>query len=106
MLSKAKEPLQYASGYTLDLYCDHFDGPASPSVDSPDGRHTWNEFPHTFGGETFGECLRQAMDRGWIIRRATRTATCPKCKTARTCPCCAGECRKGSGNVGRRHATH
>jgi hypothetical protein len=63
----------YAAGYSLDLYCD--------------GRnewHGWNEFPHQFFGETFGECAKLARKRGWVIHRSTRTATCPKCAKTRT----------------------
>lgn len=73
------EPIQYASGYTLDLYCDHWGGPNSPTNTRPDGVHSWSEFPHTFTGETFDYCARVARRRGWVIRRRTRTATCPKC---------------------------
>lgn len=64
--------IQYASGYTLDLYCDH----SSP-------RHGWGEFPHQYTGETFGECARRARRVGWIIRTEARTATCPKCSEKR-----------------------
>ena len=61
------EPLPYASGYTLDLYCDH---------SNPD--HRWNSFPHTFHGETFWQCAQEARAKGWVIHR-DRTATCPIC---------------------------
>jgi hypothetical protein len=30
--------------------------------------HGWNEFPHQYSGETFGECAAVARKRGWIIR--------------------------------------
>jgi hypothetical protein len=60
-------PNLYAGGYSLDLYCDH------ANTD-----HGWNEFPHNFYGQTFGECAKAARQTGWTIRR-TRTATCPKC---------------------------
>lgn len=66
------ELCQYASGYALDLYCDH-----------NNSRHGFDEFPHTFTGETFGECVKSARRRGWVIRTATRTATCPKCSGKR-----------------------
>ena len=79
MLSRAREPSQYASGYTLDLYCDYFDGQNNPTSASPDGYHGWNEFPHTFTGETFRECAADARKAGWKIHRQTRTATCPHC---------------------------
>jgi hypothetical protein len=68
---RAKEPTNYASGYTLDLYCDR-----EPNDFNP---HGWDEFPHQFTGETFGQCASEARRRGWIIRPSDRTATCPKC---------------------------
>lgn len=60
-------PMQYASGYTLDLYCD--------SVNL----HSFREFPHIFNGEKFSECVEQARRFGWVVRTNSRTATCPKC---------------------------
>lgn len=60
--------MQYASGYSLDLYCDR-----------ESSKHRHAEFPHGFVGETFGECAREARQNGWIIRTDARTATCPKC---------------------------
>jgi hypothetical protein len=66
--TKCAVPTQYASGYALDLYCDH---------DNP--RHPWNWFPHQFTGETFAHCAKVARRVGWIIHTKTRTATCPKC---------------------------
>lgn len=68
----ADEPMCYASGYSLDLYCDH----VNP-------RHGYAEFPHTFTGETFAECARPARKRGWRFHYKSRTATCPKCTGAR-----------------------
>lgn len=65
-------PMQYASGYTLDLYCDH-----------SNERHGFDEFPHQYTGETFGECAKEARRNGWIIRSGARTATCPKCSGKR-----------------------
>ncbi len=60
--------MQYASGYSLDLYCD-----------AP-GNHDFNDvFPHQYVGETFAECVKQAKKYGWKIHYKTRTATCPKC---------------------------
>lgn len=79
MLERAKEPMQFASCYTLDLYCDHWGGPNSPTNTTPDGVHAWTEFPHTFTGQTFGYCAARARKRGWILHLATQTATCPKC---------------------------
>jgi len=61
-------PMHYASGYTLDLYCDHINP-----------RHPFNAFPHTFVGETFAECARQARAKGWDVHHRDRTATCPIC---------------------------
>lgn len=66
--TRLANPLLYASCYSMDLYCDH----ASEA-------HGFDEFPHTFTGETFGECARQARRRGWVFHKAARTATCPKC---------------------------
>jgi hypothetical protein len=63
-------PLQYASGYRLDLYCDR--------ATRADGVHSFGEFPRIFTGETFAECARHARAAGWVIHRATRTATCPR----------------------------
>ena len=64
--------LQYASGYSVHLYCDHWCG-------TVDEWHSWNEFPHQFIGETWGDCAAQARKHGWLIHTKTRTATCPKC---------------------------
>ena len=77
----SKDPTQFAGGYTLDLYCDHWSGPIAGAerLDTPDGYHSWTEFPHTFIGETWGQCAQAARRRGWVIHRNTRTATCPKC---------------------------
>lgn len=78
----------YAAGYSLDLYCDNADAdPNTPrnilaGTGRPrpnDGVHGWAEFPHTYTGETFGECAREARDRGWLINARTRKALCPKC---------------------------
>lgn len=66
------EPMQYSSGYTLDLYCDQWNG-------APDETHGYSGYSGQFAGETFGHCARQARKLGWIIRPYTRTATCPKC---------------------------
>jgi hypothetical protein len=73
-----RQPTQYAGCYSLHLYCD---GGTQDSM--PDGVHTFDEFPHEFTGETFGECAGQARKRGWKIYRKTRTATCPKCSGSR-----------------------
>lgn len=63
---------QYASGYSLDLYCD-----------KDNVKHSHLEFPHTYVGETFGECAKEARKNGWVIHRKTRTATCPKCNRSK-----------------------
>lgn len=73
MPERMKDPTQFASGYTLDLYCD------TDYVRGDTNKHAWNEFPHQFMGETLGECARAARRRGWIVRTMDRTATCPKC---------------------------
>lgn len=67
------KPLHYASGYSLDLYCDQPNqGEAT--------KHSWFEtYRETFVGETFADCARQAKKTGWKIHRKTRTATCPYC---------------------------
>lgn len=62
-------PIQYASGYSLDLYCDQR---------TSDWSHNAG-FPVTFTGESFGDCAKQARAQGWKIHRQTRTATCPRC---------------------------
>lgn len=70
---------QYASGYSLDLYCDTYPASSEHSSTTCDGVHAWNEFPHQYAGETFMECANQARKDGWKIHKKTRTATCPKC---------------------------
>lgn len=77
-LFRSADPTQYASGYTLDLYCDHL-SPRDFSAGIRDTIHRWDEFPHQFMGETFAECAQQARRRGWAIHQHDRTATCPKC---------------------------
>jgi hypothetical protein len=71
-VEKLIEPVQYASGYQLDLYCDH-----------DNGRHPFNAFPSTYLGETFAECAAHARADGWAIHYRTRTATCPLCTVMR-----------------------
>lgn len=68
------QPLQYADCYSLNLYCDHFA--------SADGWHAHGSQPAQYTGNSFAECARQARRAGWVIHRATRTATCPKCSKA------------------------
>lgn len=72
MKRKQDQPMHYASGYTLDLYCDHF----NPG-------HPLGASPYQFYGQTFAECAKQARDKGWVIHRKTRTATCPLCNPRR-----------------------
>lgn len=62
--------MQYASGYSLDLYCDQ--GRGVPA-------HPWDKGEATFFGETFAECSKEARKAGWRIFRTTRTARCPAC---------------------------
>lgn len=76
MNNRSDDPMQYASGYTLDLYCDHW-------LSSADEHHEWREFPHQITGESWGEVSQKARKRGWIIHVSTRTATCPKCSGKR-----------------------
>lgn len=83
MNKRSPNPVQYASGYTLDLYCDHWSGPNSMTNEMADGIHSWTEFPHTFTGETWSECAKKARKRGWVIHNSNRTATCPKCSNNR-----------------------
>lgn len=64
--------MQYAAGYYLDLYCERVNV-----------EHAFDEFPHQFYGETFGECAKEARSRGWVIKKPTRTAVCPKCSGKR-----------------------
>lgn len=63
------EEMQYASGYSLDLYCRKCCGPM-------------NLRPSTYFGETFSECAKQARQDGWKIYTRARTALCPKCGKA------------------------
>jgi hypothetical protein len=72
---KVIDPMQYASVYTLDLYCDR-------QICPMDSWHSFHEFPHQFTGDTFAECARIARKLGWKIHHRTRTATCPKCARA------------------------
>lgn len=68
ILTKHKEPIQFASGYSLDLYCKYI---------NPD--HVAAEFPAKFFGETFKDCKLDAIRDGWAIEVGERLATCPKC---------------------------
>lgn len=72
MKTKLKTPTMYASGYSLDLYCDH-ENDAHPK--GPVYPMRMKEF----FGETFADCARQARAAGWKVRKKTRTATCPCC---------------------------
>lgn len=73
MPKRMDNPTNYASGYTLDLYCD------SEYLAGDLNKHGWNEFPHQFMNETFRKCAAEARRRGWVIHQSDRTATCPKC---------------------------
>ena len=66
-LTPLPQPITYASGYSLDLYCKWL------TAD-----HKFDEFPHQYTGEHGPEVFRRARQRGWIIHK-DRTATCPKC---------------------------
>lgn len=63
---KLQNPLHYASGYSLDLYCDT----------DADGCFEMG----MFYGQSFADCARAAKAKGWAIHRKTRTATCPNCR--------------------------
>ena len=67
MAARAKDPLHYAAGYSLDLYCDR-------AVESWKHRHC-----SSFYGQTFGQCAKDARAEGWVIHK-DRTATCPVCR--------------------------
>lgn len=64
---KRADPTPYASGYSVDLYCDE---------DLPEWLHPQSQ---SFAGESLRDCLAQARRRGWVIHKETRTATCPLC---------------------------
>ena len=68
MSKLSKNPCEYSSGYSLNLYCKW-----------ENEEHDFQEFPHEYDSETFGECAKAARNRGWIIHR-NRLATCPKCR--------------------------
>lgn len=67
------DPLQYANGYTLDLYCDQ---------KAPWHRYNDGGNQASYGGESFSDCAKQAQADGWSIHRKKRTATCPECSRA------------------------
>ena len=56
-----------ASGYSLDAYCKW----SNPY-------HSFQEFPHSFYGNTKADCKKQARRRGWQLHH-DGYATCPKC---------------------------
>lgn len=64
---RVPDPIQYASGYSLDLYCDQDKHP--PAIGT---------YMETFTGETFGQCARDARRKGWVIHK-DQTSTCPFC---------------------------
>lgn len=64
---RIENPLRFAGGYDLHLYCDH-----------ASDEHDLLEFPHEFYAETGAECRREAREKGWKINQ-DGTATCPKC---------------------------
>ena len=67
--------------YTLDLYCDNYFSNALTPV--RDTVHGFQEFPHQYTGETFGQCVKQARAHGWIVNRDKSHALCPKCSGKR-----------------------
>ena len=63
---RVKNPLQYAAGYTLDLYCDQNLKP-------------WeHNYEVSIYAQTFSQCAKEARRRGWKIHKDD-TATCPHC---------------------------
>lgn len=71
MTARRTNPLTYAAGYTLNLYCDQ-------------NKQEWDhQTMGEFYAETFGECAKSARQRGWVIHK-DRTATCPTCNRKAT----------------------
>ena len=56
------------AGYSMDLYCEN------PTATAE------------FYGETWGDCVRQARDRGWKISRDGTRCWCPECSGKRAKP--------------------
>lgn len=70
---RIKNPLNYAAGYTLHLYCDR---------DIP---YYWeHQSNEPFYAESFKACAKEARRKGWVIRLRDRTATCPVCTGKRS----------------------
>jgi hypothetical protein len=67
-----QKPLNYVGGYTLDLYCQFY-------VADGAEQYVRHGSPGTFLGNTFGGAAQTAKRRGWIIDKANRLATCPRC---------------------------
>jgi hypothetical protein len=65
--------MTWAGCYSLDLYCDREDEAW------PNGRHSFQEFPHQYTAETGGECRAQARKAGWLVGKKGSYAICPKC---------------------------
>lgn len=65
-----------AACYSLDLYCENHG--ADPAV------HGYAYAPHTFTGETWGECAKQARNLGWRISRDRQKCWCPTCSGKHT----------------------
>ena len=62
--------------YVLDLYCNNRnirDGEIT------DGVHTCLDFPDTYIGKNYNECVKEARSKGWIINSKEDIAICPKC---------------------------
>ncbi len=81
-LKRVKFPMTCPAGYSMDLYCDHYN-PAS----GEDGVHIYAEFPHQYQGETHGEVARKARRAGWVLHKDF-TATCPRCSGRKPAPVC------------------
>jgi hypothetical protein len=74
-LKRVENPISCPEGYSMDLYCDRWDG-------SFDTVHGYAPFPVQYHGDTRGECAREARRDGWILH-TDYTATCPKCSGKR-----------------------
>ena len=65
------------SAYSMDLYCDEgCDEPGYGMWPDPHG-HKYDEFPHSYIGNTRGGCLKQARRQGWKFCKDGRIL-CPK----------------------------
>lgn len=68
MKTLVKDPIKYAGGYTLDLYCKY----------TVDYNHDSKNHGVSFYGDSKQDAFRQARALGWVIHN-DRTTTCPEC---------------------------